>query len=219
MSYLTLNSTIEPQVPAAGKISIYADNSIDGAASIRAINPSGNNFSLAPSRNFAVAAQTFPTATPYYIVGSALQIPGNRIQLGSAFSWRFPITKTAAGVATSLYTVRAGTTGTLSDAAVLSFTKPAGTADADEGVIEIFVSARAIGAAGILVGEFLLDHVGIAPPTGSLNGHINTVTSRIAAVSAPFNMNVANLIVGLAVTTGAADVITTQFIQSKIEGI
>jgi hypothetical protein len=32
-------------------------------------------------------------------------------------------------------------------------------------------------------------------------------------------MTVANLLVGIAVTTGAADVITTQFIQSKIEGI
>jgi hypothetical protein len=219
MSYLTLNSTIEPQVPAAGKISIYADNSIDGAASIRAINPSGNNFSLAPSRNFAVLAQTFPTATPYYIVGSALQVPGNRIQLGSAFSWRLPVTKTAAGVATSLYTVRAGTTGTLADAVVMSFTKPVGTAAVDEGVIEIFLSARSIGAAGILVGEFLLDHNGAGDKTFPSFGHIAQSVCRIAAISSAIDMTVANLQVGIAVTTGAADVITAQFIQSKIEGI
>jgi hypothetical protein len=219
MSYLTLNSTVEPQVPAAGKISIYADNSIDGAASIRAINPSGNNFSLAPSRNFAVLPQTFPTAAAYYIAGSALQIPGNRIQLGSAFSWRFPITKTAAGVAASTYTVLAGTHGSLLDPVVLSFTKPAGTAAVDEGVIEIIASARSIGVSGVLAGEFLLDHFGAGDKAFPSYGHLSQPCVRIAAISGAIDMTVANLLVGIAVTTGAADVITAQFIQSKIEGI
>jgi hypothetical protein len=64
----------------------------------------------------------------------------------------FDMAKTNAGVAAPVVTVRVGTTGTTSDAAILTFTFGAGTALTDSGIFELFVTFKAVGGSALLVG-------------------------------------------------------------------
>ena len=156
----------------------------------------------------ATGAQTPAAATRTYITGSAIAIPAEKIRIGTFFSWQFDITKTAAGVAASTYDICFGTAGTTADTARVSFTKPAGTAAADVGIVTIGAVVRGpLSAAGIVSGNFQLTHVGGA--TGLL-GHCAEPAICVNALSAGFDVTVASLIVGVCITSGAADAITIQ---------
>ncbi len=149
-------------------------------------------------QNRSLAAQVLAAATATYITGSALALPAAGLVVGSCFRWTFSLAKTAVGVAASTYTVRVGTTGTATDAAVLTFTKPAGTAVADEGKIVIEMVVRSVGASGVVAGEFTMTHRLAA------TGHMTVPAFNQVVVSAPFNTTAATF-VGLVATTGAAD--------------
>lgn len=207
MSYLTLNDSAAPSAPAASKMSLYADTS--SPASVRAIDSSGNNFSLRGVSNFSVAAQSPAASTRTYITGSALNVPVAKLQVGSCFKWGFNLTKTGAGAATSTFDVCFGTAGTTADTARISFTKPAGTAVIDEGYIEIQVIIRTIGATGVAVGEFWMIH------NLSATGHMVIPAAVVNTISAGFDMTVANLIVGVCITSGALDAVTIQQVQAQ----
>lgn len=166
-------------------------------------------------RNFyaASAGQLPVAATRTYIAGTALQISQSGLQVGSLLRWKFNITKTAAGTAASTIDVAMGLTGTAAgDAAVLSFTKPAGTAAVDEGTIELECLVQSIGAAGKIVGEFTLVH------NGNTVGHATVPTVLINTTSAAFDTTDAGgfpLTFGLCITTGAADAITIAMVRSE----
>ena len=163
-------------------------------------------------RNFSTATQTPTAAVATYVAGSALQIPQTGVRVGSMLRWKFNLTKTAAGSATSTIAVVAGVLGTVADAVVLSFVKQAGTAAVDEGTIEIECLVKSIGAAGVIVGEFSLVHI------GNTTGHAAVPTVIINAVSAGFDTTVGNgfpVTFGLVITTGAADVITILMVRSE----
>jgi hypothetical protein len=160
--------------------------------------------------NFSVAAQAPAAATRTYLTGSALAMPTTKGQIGSMFRWRWNMTKTAAGVAASTIDVCVGVNGTTADTARLSFTKPAGTAVIDEAWCEIMATLRGpLSAAGILAGQFMLKH------NLAATGHavIPIVTQNV--ISAGFDVTTAGLIVGVCLTSGAADAITIQLMQAE----
>lgn len=160
-----------------------------------------------PATSFSTAAQVLTAATRTYLAGSGLSFPAGSIVVGSCFRWRFNITKTAAGIAASTYDVAFGTTGTVSDTARLSFTKPAGTAVIDEGVIQIDCVVRSIGASGVAVGEFTMTH------NLASTGHAAIPCVAVNNISAAFaTTTVTN--VGVCATTGASDAITVQYVQA-----
>jgi hypothetical protein len=206
MAELILAETASVSTPSAGNISIYGDTTANPIP--RFVDDAGNNRAIGSLRNFSVASQAPAAATLTYLTGSNLAIPVNKLQVGSMFQWRFNVTKTAAGIALSTYSIVVGTAGTTADAARCSFTKPAGTAAVDEGVIDVSAVIRTIGAAGVMVGEFTLIH------NLSATGHAVIPCVCVNTVSAGFDMTVASLIVGLVVTSGAADAITIQMMQS-----
>jgi hypothetical protein len=206
MAELILAETASVSTPSAGNISIYGDTTANPIP--RYVDDAGNNRAIGSLRNFSVASQAPAAATLTYLTGSNLAIPVNKLQVGSMFQWRFNVTKTAAGIALSTYSIVVGTAGTTADAARCSFTKPAGTAAVDEGVIDVSAVIRTIGAAGVMVGEFTLIH------NLSATGHAVIPCVCVNTVSAGFDMTVASLIVGLVVTSGAADAITIQMMQS-----
>lgn len=209
MSNLLLNNqAASPGVPAAGKVSIYADTSAPQPL-VRAVNANGQDIALQPPTNASLVAQAIAAATRTYIAGSALAVPVGKLQVGSCFSWALNITKTAAGVAASTYDVAIGTTGTVADTARLSFAKPAGTAAVDEGVVEIMVTIRSIGANGVAVGEFSLIH------NLAATGHAAVPCVCVNTVSGAFDTTVAGLVLGVCLTSGAADAITVQMVQSR----
>lgn len=164
-------------------------------------------------RNQSVAQQAFTAATIAYFTGSALAIPqGTYLRAGSRFRWRWNMTKTAAGTATSTIAIVFGTAGTTDDTARVSFTKPAGTAAADEATCEINATVRAVSnTAGVVVGTFAMGH------NLAATGHAQIPFVSLFTVSGSFDNIVDGLIVGLVMTTGAADVVTVESMQAEAE--
>lgn len=161
-------------------------------------------------RNSSGAAQTPAAATRTYITGTALSIPKTGLQVGTRARFRFNMTKTAAGTATSTIDVALGTAGTTADAAVLSFTKPAGTAVADEAYCEVEVIVQSIGASGVLVGEFTLGH------NLSATGHAQIPFVAVNATSSATDLTRDSLIMGVCLTSGAADAITVTLVDAEM---
>lgn len=207
MAELIVAETASVSTPAASKVSVYPDNSV--TPSMRQKDDAGRDVSLFGVSNYSTASQAPAAATRTYITGSALAVPVNKLQVGTCFQWTFSVTKTGAGTAASTYDICVGTNGTTADTARVSFTKPAGTAVIDEGTIVINAIVRSIGAAGVMVGQFSMTH------NLSATGHAVIPSVNVNTVSAGFDMTVANLIVGVCVTSGASDALTFQLVQAK----
>lgn len=206
MSQVLLNQAAAPNTPASGKASIYVDN---GAVPVpRMKHPSGLDVAIGGISNYSVASQAPTATTRTYVTGSALRIPKNKLQVGSSFEWVINLTKTGAGIAASTFDICVGTAGTTADTARVSFAKPAGTAVADQGTVTIRATVRSIGASGVIVGDFTMTH------NLAATGHMVIPCANVVTISAGFDMTVNDLIVGVCITTGAADAITIQMVQS-----
>lgn len=164
-------------------------------------------------RNQSVAAQVLTAATLTYLTGSNLELPqGAYLRAGSRFRWRWSMTKTAAGTATSTFAIVFGTLGTTADTARVSFTKPAGTAAVDEAWCTIDAVVRNLSdTAGVVVGTFTMGH------NLENTGHAVIPFVAVTTISAGFDNKVDGLIVGLVATTGAADAITIQQLNADAQ--
>lgn len=203
LNYTNITST-SIATPASGVVSQYVDI-ID--KKVRTKDDVG--FVDSYINNFSVAAQAPVAATRTYITGTNFKVSSAKLQVGSRFIWTFNMTKTAAGIAASTFDIAFGTAGTTADTARISFTKPAGLATADEGKVTIECIVRTIGATGVAVGEFTMVH------NGNTTGHAVIPVVCVNTISAGFDMTVVNLNVGVCITTGAADAITIQLVQSQ----
>lgn len=207
MADILLDVQSFPATPAAGQSVIYVDN----ITKVLSVKDDTGLVRTSLARNWSVASQAPAAATRTYVIGSAVSVPTNKLQIGSGFRWTFDITKTAAGTAASTYDVCVGTAGTTSDTARVSFTKPAGTAAVDTGLVRIEAICRGpLSASGIFVGNFQL-----VRNAAEAAGHCTTPSVCLTTVSSAFDVTVANLIVGVCVTTGAADAITIQMVRAE----
>ena len=208
MSELDLTNIAATSIntPASGVSALFLDSSGKVLST-----KDDTGFVRAVRTNFSTAAQTPSATVRTYITGSNLAVGANKLQIGTIFRWKVSMTQTAAGIAASTFDICVGTAGTTADAARVSFTKPAGTAAIDEAWIDIIATLRGpLSGAGIMVGEFILNH------NGNTAGHATTPTVILNTISSGFDVTVANLIVGLCITTGASDVITIQMVQSEM---
>lgn len=206
---LLLNEVASASTPSAGKVRVYVDNT--ATPNLRMIDDAGNNraVGLGLLMNYSVASQAPAAATRTYITGSRIDVPVNKLQVGSSFEWVINMTKTAAGLAASTFDICIGTNGTTSDVARVSFAKPAGTAVIDQATVVIRAVVRSIGASGVMVGNFTMTH------NLAATGHAVIPCVDVVTISGGFDMTVANLIVGVCLTSGAADAITIQMVQAK----
>jgi hypothetical protein len=167
-----------------------------------------NNQSLL--NNYSTAAQTPAAATRTYITGSKITVPTGKLQIGTMFRWTFDMTKTAAGTASSTFDICVGTAGTTADTARVSFTKPAGTAAVDCGRVVIDCVCRGpLSGSGVFAGHFNMTH------NLSATGHATIPVVDVTTISGAFDVTVANLFVGVCITSGASDAITID--QCKAE--
>lgn len=157
----------------------------------------------------SVAQQAVPATTRTQVIGTRVRVPTGGITAGGRYRARFNMTKTAAGVATSTVDISVGTTGTTADTARLSFTKPAGTAAIDEGMVDITAVFRTVSATGILVGEFELRH------NGNTVGHAQVPVVTLYATSAAFDNTAEELYIATNLTTGAADAISIEVAEAE----
>jgi hypothetical protein len=164
------------------------------------------------SLNSSVATQTVGAASRTYLNGTALAVPSAGLRVGTTFKWVLNITKDANGSAASTFDIAFGTSGTTTDTARVSFTKPAGTAAADVGQVTITAVVRSIGAAGVVVGNFQLTH------NLAATGHAQIPCVVVNTISSGFDTTTAGMIVGLCLTSGAADNITVELATAEATG-
>src|SRR5436309_2987421 len=147
MADITIATETPPGTPSGGNEILYVDSvskqlcTKDDAGKVNSLGGLLSNFNTADVT--ASAADT-------YLAGSSISIPAHKMQVGTIFKWRFAFSKTAAGIATPIWSVRVGTAGTVSDTARLTFTGTAQTAVVDNGYAEIIVVVRSIGASGVI---------------------------------------------------------------------
>jgi hypothetical protein len=211
MGELIMGTQASAANPGASTVKIFPDTSTNPVVRFRDAN--GREMAIGQLTNYSTAGQAISNTTRTYLTGSSIAIPPNKLQVGTQFHWIIAVTKTAAGTATSTIDICVGTAGTTADTARCSFTKPAGTAAADEGVIEIWATIRSIGASGVMVAEFEMSHNGFAAGAGT--GHMTIPIAAVNSVSAGFDMTVANLIVGICFTAGASDSLTFSMVQAE----
>lgn len=159
---------------------------------------------VGPIRNAATAGQTLGTGDTY-VTNSRLVLPQGRIQAGSVYRARIVITKTAAGVATPVFTLRTGTAGSTADTSRLAYTGVAQTAVIDTAYLELHCTFRAVGASAVLASWLRFDHdlaaTGFANATRGFQGQ---------SVSAAFDSTSASMGIGLSINAGAASAWTIQ---------
>lgn len=162
--------------------------------------------------NNSTGSQSITANTVTYLTGS--NITTANIKAGTTITWNISVTKTAAGTATPVFTVRFGTTSSTSDSTLLTFTGAAQTAAADTGMITIQCTFRTVGSgtSAVLAGHYSLVHQ--LDATGLSNGG-----GGAFATSAGFNSTTASAFLGVTVNSGASAAWTVNQVNVKIENI
>lgn len=161
--------------------------------------------------NQSVAAVSGAFSSDTYLVGSSIAIPSGAPYVGTTYRLVFDLTKTAAGTATPIITVRIGTAGTVADTARCTFTFGAGTAAVDTGIFEVICTFRTVGASTSAVLQ------GISRLTSNLTttGISNAVKS-VSVTSAGFDSTVASSIIGASYNGGASASHTIQLVRAEL---
>lgn len=179
---------------------------------------SGNGLVQRFRNGYATAAQAPSATTRTYVTGSDVgPFTAGQLIVGTIIHWHLDITKTGAGVATSTFDIAYGTNGTTGDAARVSFTKPAGTAQADHCAVDIYATIKTNSASGVVIGDFTL----LADQTSStLGGFLAAAkyVSSITTTSGTFDTT-SPTHVGLCITTGASDAYTINHVQAWAENL
>ncbi|MBI5221898.1 MAG: hypothetical protein HY980_00140 [Candidatus Magasanikbacteria bacterium] len=165
--------------------------------------------------NQSVAAQGAGFSTDTYLTGSSIAIPASSLKVGTRYHLIFNVSKTAAGTVAPIISVRFGTLGTTGDTARLTFTFLAGTAAADVGTFEIFVTFRTVGSgtSAVIVGTGRALHSLSTTGLQTLPGKVLQVTS------AGFDSTVANSIIGVSVNGGTSAAWTVQQVQAELQNL
>lgn len=177
---------------------------IGATGAIRLFNTT-SNFSTASQTNVDGNADT-------YIVGSNVTIPsGVGLRAGARYRCTIGITKTAAGTAASVVTVRIGTAASTADTSRLAFTQDvAQTAAVSSGTLVIDVLVRSQSATGVITG--VLSVGGNSPGLGS--GAVQT--------SSAFDNTAATLgstsVIGVSINPGASDDTTINYVYAELIG-
>lgn len=115
--------------------------------------------------NSSSAAQAL-NSVDTYVTGSKLFVPTSGLAVGMVYICRLSLSKTGAGAATPVWTVRLGTNGSTADASQWAHTGVIQTAIAETGFYELITTVRSIGASGVLQGTLTVARTGGAAATG-----------------------------------------------------
>lgn len=207
MSDLLLDVQSASSTPSAGQIVIWPDTT---AKKMAFRDDAGRAFMLAGG-NSSIVAQAI-SAADTYLTDSDLLMPSFGLQARCRLRWDISVSKTAAGTATPIYTIRLGAARTTSDTAILVLTGPAQTAAADVAVITILATLRNTGAAGVLQGTVSMVH------NLAATGFATNAAGIVEASSSTFDTTAAaGLYFGLSVNNGASGAWTVTQVQCTLE--
>ena len=161
----------------------------------------------------SLAAQGPGFAADSYLVGSAIAIPAGRLKAGTRYALVFDVSKTAAGVAAPVITLRFGANGSVSDAALGAMSFPVQTAAADDGRFSLEVTFRSAGAAAVVQAVAALSHTQSATGLANVPGPVRRMTS------AAFDATPANGVIGVSVNGGSAAAWTVSLVQARLENL
>jgi hypothetical protein len=167
--------------------------------------------------NASVQVQT-GFATDTYLVNSSISIPNSSLKAKSKYRLRFSVTKTNAGTAALVITVRFGTNGSTADTARLTFTAPTNqTAAVDTATFDLVVVFRTVGSgtSAVISGSLL----GNKNTTNQNSGHWNGPTLALQAVSGGFDSTVSNSIIGVSYNGGTSYVGTCEIVEATLENL
>ena len=158
------------------------------------------------SFNSAVAAQGAGFAVDTYLTNSDILIPSFGVQAKTQFLWTLSASKSGAGTAQPVYSIRIGALRTVVDTARLTLTGPAQTAIADIGTLCIMCTVRSVGGAGVIQGTAYWTHRGTAAnTTTSGTGFANDSTGHVEGSGAGFdNQNLGGSYIGLSINGGTS---------------
>lgn len=166
--------------------------------------------------NASTADQSPAAATATYLTNSNIAVPTGKLRIGTVFTWRLAVAKTAAGTLANTIIVKAGTLGTTGDTSILTFTTDAGTAVADQAVMDILVTCRGpLSASGIFQGMFKMTSELSATGFRSVAGknHVLHVTSGA------FDVTTASLILGIVSTSDASTLLTFKQVVAEVKNL
>lgn len=201
-----------PATPASGFGVIWPD-----ASSPQWFTKDDAGRSWGRSHVASIAAQGAGFATDTYVTGSGILVPSFSVQAQTTIVWSLSASKTAAGVATPIYSVRIGTARTTADTARLTLTGPAQTAVADIGTLTVWVTVRSVGASGVIQGTAWWSHRGTAAntTTGGV-GFANDATGHVEGTSAGFdNSALSGSYFGLSIDGGASAAWTVTQVRAE----
>jgi hypothetical protein len=198
----------------AGIVPVATDvfPSVQSAALVKVTASQLRQYVGAGLSNASVASVAAGYAADTYLAGSAITIPtAGGWRVGTIYQCSFDMTKTAAGTAALVVTIRMGTLGTIGDAAILTMTRSAGTAVADTGLFNLFVTFRTVGSgtSAVIQCAFLMSHV---TNGGGLDQAIAVDTA--AFTSAGFN-STTQTIIGVSFNGGASFSGTNTLVQAS----
>jgi hypothetical protein len=171
-----------------------------------------------PASNASSAAQTLGTGDTY-LTKSDVTFDAGRLKVSSFYRAVIDMTKTAAGVAVATMTLRMGTLGSLSDAAICTFTFPsAQTAAIDNGRLMVCANLRSVGSGTSAVVEGVLFIERTNTTTGFLSTSGLQFMAPIRVTSSGFNSTTVTKI-GLSINAGASSAWTSQMVQSDVKNL
>jgi hypothetical protein len=159
--------------------------------------------------NNSVAAQGAGFSTDTYATGSFVLFP-TPPKVGTIYRCRISVSKTAAGTATPILTVRVGTAGTTADTGRGTHTFSAGTAATDTGMFMFECVFRTVGSGTSAV---LQSHCALIsqPTTG-----FSSLLKGTQATSGGFDSTVAALGIGISINGGTSASWTLQIVDAEI---
>ena len=204
MADILIDNQVAPVTPAGSKSVIWVDST---TKKLTQTDDAGVHHGIL-STNFSAsgAASQVPAVTDTYITNSGLLLPGYGMQVGQILRWYLAVSKTAAGVATPIFTVRIGAAQSTGDTSRLVLTGGAQTAVLGGSIILVAVQVRTVSATGVIVGNF---NVGAASfGTGQTSTAISATFDNTATIAGQF--------VGLSVTIGASAAWTIDAVRAEL---
>jgi len=154
-------SSVGLATPAANKALVF----VDSVGKILSVKDDSGRVA-ASYRNSSVASQGAGFSSDTWVTGSDIIIPTfGFLQTRTQLKWAISASKTGAGTATPVYTLRIGSARSTADTGRMTITGPAQTAIADIGTLNIIVTITTVGALGTWRGTAWWDHRGTAAST------------------------------------------------------
>lgn len=178
------------------------------------------NSNIISSYNTALQSQLTVAGTVYYITNSGLKIPsewtpGTGIRVGTVYTWRIQIAKTAAGTTNFTMKIHQGTAGTIADTAIFTqnWTQ---TAAVDMATIDVQMVYTTVGASG--QAYVTINPVNHSAATAAGFGFV--VNTAYTGTSTASTTLTAGLVTGLSFSsqTGVPTV-TVPFVNAQVDNL